>query len=113
MLLRSAWLGGLWCCVYLVRPVLDSQGYFPHHGLSVMNWMVAIGLLMGCLILALGVWQRVFSWQSRASLLLLILILLSASYFGLQPWWKLQMMLLHALSLLGVLWFLSAPRRVL
>ncbi|WP_028293939.1 hypothetical protein [Oceanobacter kriegii] len=112
MFLRTAWLGMLWSCVYLVRPVLESQGYFPHHGLDVLNWAVAVGALIGLLMTLLCVWRKLFDWQSRPQQLMLVMVLLSLGWFGLTPWWKLQMVLLHGLSLLGVLWLWMAPRRV-
>jgi len=112
ILLRTAWLGALWCCTYLVRPVLESQGYFPHHGIAVMDWAVGVGFVIGLMMTGLALWRRVFDVRSRATQVMSLMMVLSLGYFGLDPWWKLQMMLMHALSLLGVLWLLMAPKTV-
>lgn len=113
MVLRTLWLGGIWVCAWLVRPLLEQQGYFPHHGLVVMHWMVALGVAVAALMVVLAAFGRILQWDSRAVQLLLVMLLLSLLYFGLMPWWKLQMMVLHALCVLGAVWVMLAPRSVL
>ncbi|MDP2548180.1 hypothetical protein [Oceanobacter sp. 4_MG-2023] len=113
MLLRTVWLGGLWICTWLVRPLLGQQGYFPQHGLVVMHGMILVGIAVALLMIALAVFDGVLHPQSRMTQILLAMLLLSLAYFGLMPWWKLQMMLMHALCVLGGVWVMIAPRSVL
>jgi hypothetical protein len=113
LLLRGIWLGGLWICVYLVRPVLDHQGYFPLHGMEVMHWMAGIGIACGLLLASLGLAKSLLNIRQPGSFIVLVMILMDGMYYGLMPWWKLQMMLLHAQAALGVLWMIVAPRQVL
>ncbi|GGY37505.1 hypothetical protein GCM10011297_08320 [Bacterioplanes sanyensis] len=109
ILLRTFWLGGLWSCAYVVRPLLEHKGYFPHHGVEVMNAMVGIGAVAGTLLLLMALVRRVFDWRQLPSRMLLIMLALSAGYFALLPWWKLQMMVLHAMCVLGLVWLWLAP----
>ena len=112
ILLRTFWLGGLWACAYLVRPLLEHRGFFPDHGIEVMHVMTGLGFVCGLLILLLAVWGGRLHWRETPLQLMLVMMVLSLLYFGLLPWWKLQMMVIHALSLLGVLWLLQAPSQV-
>lgn len=112
ILLRTFWLGGLWACAYLVRPLLEHRGFFPDHGIEVMHVMTGLGFVCGLLILLLAAWGGRLHWRETPLQLMLAMMVLSLLYFGLLPWWKLQMMLIHALSLLGVLWLLQAPSQV-
>ena len=43
----------------------------------------------------------------------LVMMALALMYFALMPWWKLQMMVLHTISLLGLIWLMMAPGLVL
>lgn len=113
ILLRTFWLGGLWVCAYLVRPLLEQRGFFPQHGIEVMHVMVGLGVICGVLMFMLALMAGVLHWRETPVQLLLVMILLSLMYFALLPWWKLQMMLLHALSVLGLIWLLMAPVSVL
>lgn len=113
LLLRSAWLGGLLTCLYLVRPVLEHHGYFPHHGMEVMHWLAGAGLVMGFLMVTAGMSRRLFRTSQLGSRLILLMMLLSGVYFGFMPWWKLQMILLQVQAALAVLWIWVAPRQVL
>ena len=113
ILLRTVWLGGLWVCAWLVRPILQQQGYFPHHGLTVMHWMVGVGVVIAALIFMVGALGRALNWRSRPLHLLIAMTTMSLMYFGLMPWWKLQMVIVHALCALGVLWLMLSPRQVL
>ncbi len=113
ILLRTFWLGGLWVCAYLVRPLLQQRGFFPQHGIEIMHVMVGLGVICGVLMLMLALMTGVLHWRETPVQLLLIMILLSLMYFALLPWWKLQMMMLHALSALGLIWLLMAPASVL
>lgn len=112
MLFRTLWLGSLWSGVYVVRPVLEKNGYFPFHGLEVLHVLVGVGFVCGVLML-LTTWVRhLFDWRQLPQQLLLVMTLASLMYFALLPWWKLQMMLLHALSVLGLIWLLISPQSV-
>ena len=112
MLFRTLWLGGLWSGVYIVRPVLEKNGYFPFHGMEVLHVLVGIGVVCGVLMLAVTLVRGLFNWRQLPQQLLLIMTLASLMYFALMPWWKLQMVLLHALSVLGLIWLLLSPRSV-
>ncbi|ASP37256.1 hypothetical protein CHH28_00505 [Bacterioplanes sanyensis] len=112
ILLRTFWLGGLWACTYLVRPLLEHKGYFPHHGLEVMHAMVGMGAVAGGVLLLMALVRRVFHWHQLSSQLLLVMLALSGGYFALWPWWKLQMMVVHAMCALGLLWLWLAPQDV-
>jgi hypothetical protein len=74
-----------------------------------MNAMVGIGAVAGTLLLLMALVRRVFDWRQLPSRLLLIMLALSAGYFALLPWWKLQMMVLHAMCALGLVWLWLAP----
>lgn len=113
ILLRTFWLGGLWSSAYLVRPLLEQRGFFPQHGLEVMHVMVGIGALCGILIFVLARMSGPLLWKESPLQLLMVMLLLSFLYFALLPWWKLQMVLVHAMSVLGVLWLLKAPVSVI
>ena len=112
MLFRTLWLGGLWSGVYIVRPVLEKNGYFPFHGMEVLHVLVGVGVVCGVLMLAVTLVRGLFNWRQLPQQLLLIMTLASLMYFALMPWWKLQMVLLHALSVLGLIWLLLSPRSV-
>jgi len=112
MLFRTLWLGGLWSGVYIVRPVLEKNGYFPFHGMEVLHVLVGIGVVCGVLMLLVTLMRGLFNWRQLPQQLLLIMTLASLMYFALMPWWKLQMVLLHALSVLGLIWLLLSPRSV-
>lgn len=112
MLFRTLWLGGLWSGVYIVRPVLEKNGYFPFHGMEVLHVLVGIGVVCGVLMLLVTLVRGLFNWRQLPQQLLLIMTLASLMYFALMPWWKLQMVLLHALSVLGLIWLLLSPRSV-
>ena len=112
MLFRTLWLGGLWSGVYIVRPVLEKNGYFPFHGMEVLHVLVGIGVVCGVLMLLVTLIRGLFNWRQLPQQLLLIMTLASLMYFALMPWWKLQMVLLHALSVLGLIWLLLSPRSV-
>lgn len=112
VLLRGVWLGGLWTCLYLVRPVLEHQGYFPHHGMEIMHWLAGAGIAVGILMCSLALARHLFDLGSKGSVLLLMMLVLSGCYFGLMPWWKLQMILLHAQAVLGAIWIGIYPRQV-
>lgn len=112
VLLRTFWLGGLWTCAYLVRPLLEHRGFFPQHGIEVMHAMTGIGVICGVLILLLARWAGSLHWQETPLQMLLVMIALSLMYFALLPWWKLQMMLIHAISVLGAVWLMMAPALV-
>jgi len=109
ILIRTFWLGGLWSCAYLVRPLLEHRGFFPLHGIEIMHVMTGTGAVCGLLIMLLARFSGPLRWRETPLQLLLVMILLSLMYFALLPWWKLQMMLVHALSVLGVIWLLMAP----
>lgn len=113
LLLRGVWLGGLWTCLYMVRPVLEHQGYFPHHGMEIMHWLAGAGLCCGGLIVSAGLSRGLFRTNQSGSRLILVMMVIGAVYYGFMPWWKLQMMLLHSQAALGVLWVWLAPRQVL
>lgn len=113
ILLRTFWLGGLWSGAYIVRPVLEKNGYFPYHGIDVLHVMVGIGAVCGALMLLMTMLRGAFHWRQLSQQLLVIMLLSSLMYFALMPWWKLQMMLLHALSVLGLIWLLIAPQSVI
>lgn len=112
ILLRTFWLGGLWFSAYVARPLLEHKGYFPHHGLEVMHASVGMGAVAGGILLIMALARRVVDWRGLASRLLLVMLLLSAGYFALLPWWKLQMMLLHAMCVIGLAWLWLAPQDV-
>ncbi|MCD8520740.1 MAG: hypothetical protein LRY66_02090 [Saccharospirillaceae bacterium] len=112
-LFRTFWLGGLWGCAYVVRPLLEHRGFFPQHGMDVMHVMVGLGVCCGVIILLLGKLYRALSWRCLPVRLLLIMTFLSLVYFALMPWWKLQMMLVHAIAALGLIWLLTAPVSVI
>lgn len=112
ILLRTFWLGGLWACVYLVRPLLEHRSFFPQHGMEVLHVMDGLGAVCGVLILIVARFSRPLQWRETPLQLMSVMILLSLMYFALMPWWKLQMMLLHAISVLGLVWLLLAPGRV-
>ena len=112
MLFRTLWLGGLWSGVYIVRPVLEKNGYFPFHGMEVLHVLVGIGVVCGVLMLLVTLVRGLFNWRQLPQQLLLIMTLASLMYFALMPWWKLQMVLLHALSVLGLIWLLLSPQSV-
>jgi len=112
MLFRTLWLGGLWSGVYIVRPVLEKNGYFPFHGMEVLHVLVGIGVVCGVLMLLVTLMRGLFNWRQLPQQLLLIMTLASLMYFALMPWWKLQMVLLHALSVLGLIWLLLSPQSV-
>ncbi|WP_430461817.1 hypothetical protein ACQUQU_03240 [Thalassolituus sp. LLYu03] len=112
ILLRTFWLGGLWGCAYIVRPLLEHRGFFPAHGMEIMNVMVGLGLVSGLLMLLLARWASLLRWRETPLQLLLVMTLLSVMYFALLPWWKLQMMVVHALSVLGIWWLMISPARV-
>lgn len=113
MLFRTLWLGIIWSCAYIVRPVLEQKGYFPHHGIDVVHASVGIGAVCGALMLLMVLVQKAFNWRQLPQQLILIMLLMSLMYFALMPWWKLQMMLLHALAVLGLIWILLAPGKVI
>lgn len=113
ILLRTLWLGGLWSAAYVVRPLLEHRGFFPQHGIEVLHVVVGVGIACGVLTLLLAAAYRALHWQELPLRLLMVLLVMSLLYFGLMPWWKLQMMLVHAMSALGVLWLLLAPRSVI
>jgi len=113
ILLRTFWLGGLWTCVYVVRPLLEHRGFFPQHGIEVLHVMDGLGLACGLLILLVARFSQPLHWRETPLRLMLVMILLSVMYFALLPWWKLQMMMLHTISVLGLLWLLMAPGLVL
>jgi hypothetical protein len=113
ILFRTFWLGGLWACAYVVRPLLEHRGFFPQHGMDVMHVMVGLGAVSGGLILLLGLLFRALSWRQLPVQLVLIMTFLSLVYFAFMPWWKLQMILVHAISLLGLAWLLIAPLTVI
>ena len=112
ILLRTFWLGGLWTAAYLVRPLLEHRGFFPQHGLEVMHAVVGIGAVCGILIFLLARMSGPLFWSESPLQLLLVMVLLSFCYFGLLPWWKLQMIVVHAMSVLGVIWLWKAPALV-
>ncbi len=112
ILLRTFWLGGLWSAAYLVRPLLEHRGFFPQHGLEVMHAVVGIGAVCGILIFLLARMSGPLLWSESPLQLLLVMLLLSFCYFGLLPWWKLQMIVVHAMSVLGVIWLWKAPALV-
>jgi predicted MFS family arabinose efflux permease len=112
ILLRTFWLGGLWTAAYLVRPLLEHRGFFPQHGLEVMHAVVGIGAVCGILIFLLARMSGPLLWSESPLQLLLVMLLLSFCYFGLLPWWKLQMIVVHAMSVLGVIWLWKAPALV-
>ncbi|MCA6064566.1 hypothetical protein [Thalassolituus marinus] len=112
ILLRTFWLGGLWSAAYLVRPLLEHRGFFPQHGLEVMHAVVGIGAVCGILIFLLARMSGPLLWSESPLQLLLVMVLLSFCYFGLLPWWKLQMIVVHAMSVLGVIWLWKAPALV-
>jgi len=112
ILLRTFWLGGLWSAAYLVRPLLEHRGFFPQHGLEVMHAVVGIGAVCGILIFLLARMSGPLFWSESPLQLLLVMVLLSFCYFGLLPWWKLQMIVVHAMSVLGVIWLWKAPALV-
>ena len=113
ILFRTFWLGSLWSGVYIARPVLEKMGYFPYHGIDVLHAIVAVGIVAGVLMLLITLLQRAFNWRQLPQQLMVILLLMSLMYFALMPWWKLQMMLLHAMSALGLVWVLLAPVTVI
>ena len=113
MLFRTFWLGCIWTNAYILRPVLEKSGYFPYHGIDVVHASVGIGIVCGLLMLLAIFVQKAFNWRQLPQQLLLIMLLMSVMYFALMPWWKLQMMLLHALSALGLIWVLLAPGKVI
>lgn len=113
LLVRTFWMGGLWACMYLVRPLLDRRGYFPEHGLDVIHWMVGLGLVAGVLIIATAAALRLISLNAWNSRLLIALSGLSGVYFGFMPWWKLQLIIAHAICLLGVVWVMTSPRKAI
>lgn len=112
ILIRTLWLGGLWSCAYLVRPLLEHRGFFPQHGLEVMHTMVGVGILCGAVLLLLARMAGAVCWRETPLQLLLAMILLSFLYFALLPWWKLQMVVVHGLSVTGAWWLLRAPANV-
>ena len=113
ILFRTFWLGSLWSSAYIARPVLEKNSYFPFHGIDVLHTSVAIGALCGLLMLMMTLLKRAFNWRQLPQQLMVIMLLMSLMYFALMPWWKLQMMLLHALSALGLVWVLLAPANVI
>lgn len=113
ILLRTFWLGSLWSAAYVVRPLLEHRGYFPLHGLDVLNVSVALGMVCGGLILLLAGAYRVLSWRELPLQLLLTMQVLSLLYFALLPWWKLQMMMVHAVAVIGLVWLWLAPQSVI
>lgn len=112
ILFRTFWLGGLWSCAYVVRPLLEHRGFFPQHGMDVMHVMVGLGVVCGGLILLLGLLFHALSWRQLPVQLISIMTFLSLLYFAFMPWWKLQMMLVHSISVLGLIWLLIAPLSV-
>ena len=113
ILFRTFWLGGLWACAYVVRPLLEHRGFFPQHGMDVMHVMVGLGGVAGCVILLMSRLFHTLSLRQLPVQLVLIMTFLSLVYFAFMPWWKLQMMLMHAISVLGVAWLLIAPVSVI
>ncbi|MAD44408.1 MAG: hypothetical protein CMI02_00040 [Oceanospirillaceae bacterium] len=113
VLLRTFWLGGLWASVYLVRPLLEHRGFFPQHGIEVLHVMNGLGLVSGALILFLARLAQPLHWRETPLQIMLVMMALALMYFALMPWWKLQMMVLHTISLLGLIWLMMAPGLVL
>ena len=113
ILFRTFWLGGLWACAYVVRPLLEHRGFFPQHGMDVMHVMVGLGGVTGSVILLMSRLFHTLSWRQLPVQLVLIMTFLSLVYFAFMPWWKLQMMLMHAISVLGLAWLLIAPVSVI
>ena len=113
ILLRTFWLGGLWASVYLVRPLLEHRGFFPQHGMEVLHVMDGLGLVCGAIMLLLARFSQPLQWRETPLQIMLGMMVLSLMYFALMPWWKLQMMMLHTISLLGLIWLMMAPAQVL
>lgn len=113
LLMRTLWMGGMWACLYLVKPMLFRWGFFPNHGLEIINWMVGIGIVLGMLMLVTVALFFRHSLKSRSVAFLISLVVLSFLYFGFAPWWKIQMILGHAISAIGLIWCLTVPTKVL
>ncbi|MBM95705.1 MAG: hypothetical protein CMI09_07655 [Oceanospirillaceae bacterium] len=109
--IRSFWLGGLWGVAYVARPVLEKAGFFPVHGMEVVHWMIGLGIVAALLSLSLMWVAGTWSLTNRSFQLIVSMAFLSLIYFALHPWWKLQMMVVHAVCALGVLWLLNDSRR--
>lgn len=103
-MIQVIWLGGLCSSVYVARPVLDHAGFFPLHGINVVHWSVGLGIVGAILSISLMWIQGALRWTNRSLQILIWMLLLSVIYFALSPWWRLQMMVAHALCLLGLLW---------
>lgn len=99
--------------MYLVRPLLERRGYFPEHGLDVIHWMVGLGLASGVVIIVTATALRLVQLSAWSSRLLIALLGLSGVYFGFMPWWKLQMIIAHAICLLGLVWVMTSPRKAI
>lgn len=110
-IIRVFWLGGLWSAAYVVRPVLAKAGFFPMHGMEVIHWVVGLGVVAALLSISLVWVEGSLIWKDREGHILVIMLTLSLAYFGLLPWWKLQMIVVHALSLLGLLWLWLGTRK--
>lgn len=106
-LIRTFWLGGIWSGAYIVRPVLERAGFFPVHGIEVMHWLMGAGIVLALLAVTLLCLCERCRWNHRSLQIVITMLALSILYFGLMPWWKLQMILVHAVSALGFLWLLS------
>lgn len=109
-LIRIAWIGSIWSAAYVVRPVLGHLGFFPLHGLEVFHWIMGAGVVWSGLTISLMCFRDACDWRHRPLQLVVAMLVLSLLYFGFMPWWKLQMMLVHAVSALGFLWVLMDRR---
>ena len=112
MTLRTLWFGGLWITAYLVRPLLEQQGYFPHHGMEIIHATMGMGAGAGILMLLMMLVRRVFFWRQLPTQLLCWMTVLSLVYFLFMPWWRLQMLFVHMVAVLALVMVFVAPSNI-
>ena len=111
LIIRTFWFGGLWMVTYLARPLLEQQGYFPHHGIELVHATMGVGIACGITMFFFWGIDRKLNLRRLEQQLILILIVLSALYFTVMPYWRLQMIVVHMSALIALVTIYIQSRR--
>lgn len=109
MILRTLWFGGIWVTAYLVRPLLEQRGFFPHHGMEVIHAVMGMGVAVAVVMLGLMALRGLFLWRQLPTQLVIAMGILSMTYFAFMPWWRLQMLFVHMVAILALVSVFAAP----
>ena len=113
MILRTLWFGGVWIAAYLVRPLLEQRGFFPHHGVEIVHAVMGMGVAVAIVMLFLMIMKGMLLIRQLPTQLIIVMGLLSLSYFAFMPWWRLQMIIVHMVAILALVSIFIAPSSVI